>query len=103
MKTSTVPPEALARLLREEGLEPIRQVVQRPWPTISRWITRGVRGVQLEAIRDGGLWKTSQAALDRFRARLTGQVVKTPILPAATVRKRAAAAMAEVEKIGRKQ
>lgn len=39
--------------------------------TALRWVTRGVRGVRLEAVRLGGRWVTSLEALDRFAARLT--------------------------------
>lgn len=41
--------------------------------TIIRWITHGVRGVRLEAVRLGGRWVTSVEALDRFAAALTAQ------------------------------
>jgi hypothetical protein len=39
--------------------------------TLLRWITRGVRGVRLEAVRLGGRWVTSKEALQRFADRLT--------------------------------
>ncbi|XZE44022.1 DUF1580 domain-containing protein [Pirellulaceae bacterium SH467] len=36
-------------------------------PTLIRWITRGVGGVRLEAIKMGGrYWYTSTQALNRF-------------------------------------
>ena len=34
--------------------------------TIHRWRIRGLRGVRLEAVRIGGIWHTSIAALHRF-------------------------------------
>jgi hypothetical protein len=40
--------------------------------TIYRWISRGVRGCKLEAIRLGGTLYTSREALQRFAERLTG-------------------------------
>jgi hypothetical protein len=39
--------------------------------TIYRWISRGLRGVRLEAIRLGGTLYTSREALQRFAERLT--------------------------------
>jgi Protein of unknown function (DUF1580) len=44
--------------------------------TLARWIVCGVRGpngnrVQLEAIRCGGSWRSSLAAVERFFAALT--------------------------------
>jgi hypothetical protein len=39
--------------------------------TILRWITRGVRGCKLEAIRLGGSVYTSREALQRFAELLT--------------------------------
>ena len=39
--------------------------------TILRWITDGSRGIRLEAVRIGGRWLTTQAALQRFAERLT--------------------------------
>lgn len=37
---------------------------------VYRWIQRGIRGVQLEAIRVGGTTYTSHEALQRFAAQL---------------------------------
>jgi hypothetical protein len=39
-----------------------------------RWITRGCRGVRLEAFRRGSRWFTSREALARFFARLNEPV-----------------------------
>ena len=39
--------------------------------TVYRWISKGVRGVKLEAIRIGGRLYTSDEALQRFAERLT--------------------------------
>jgi len=33
-----------------------------------RWVIKGVRGVRLEAYREGGRWRTSQEAVLRFLA-----------------------------------
>ncbi len=41
--------------------------------TIAGWITRGVRGIRLEAIRPGRWWKTSVEALQRFADARTQQ------------------------------
>ena len=49
--------------------------------TVYRWMTRGVNGIRLEALRLGGGLVTSAEALQRFAERLTGSdaepVVKT--------------------------
>ena len=42
--------------------------------TLHRWRTRGVRGVRLEAVRVGGRWHTSQAAIERFIIATTNAV-----------------------------
>jgi hypothetical protein len=39
--------------------------------TLFRWVTKGAKGVRLEAVRLGGQWFTSAEALRRFAARLT--------------------------------
>ena len=41
--------------------------------TIYRWASRGVRGVQLEVLRVGGVLKTTESALRRFAAQLSGE------------------------------
>lgn len=41
--------------------------------TLIRWITAGVEGNRLEAIRLGGRWVTSREALQRFAERLTSE------------------------------
>jgi hypothetical protein len=41
--------------------------------TVYRWISRGVRGCKLEAIRLGGTLYTSREALQRFGEALTAQ------------------------------
>ena len=33
---------------------------------VTRWVTRGSKGAKLEALRVGGLWRTSVEALQRF-------------------------------------
>jgi hypothetical protein len=39
--------------------------------TVFRWVTKGVRGVRLEAVRLGNRWLTSAEALQRFVERLS--------------------------------
>ena len=40
--------------------------------TLHRWRTRGVAGgIKLQAVRVGGRWCTSWAAIDRFNAQVT--------------------------------
>lgn len=39
--------------------------------TLHRWITSGVKGIRLEAVRVGGLWRTSAEAIQRFSEDLT--------------------------------
>ena len=57
---------------------PTRQDKQVHVSTIVRWILRGVRGVQLEAVRVGGRWVTTHEALERFSAALTAQHISAP-------------------------
>ena len=74
--------------ITNEQLVPIRQVPQRLPPhsngktvhvsAVYRWIQRGVRGVQLEAIRIGGTTYTSAEALQRFADQLTGRTKPVP-------------------------
>ena len=46
--------------------------------TILRWISHGVRGVRLEAVRIGVRWVTTHEALERFSAALTAQHFSPP-------------------------
>lgn len=46
--------------------------------SVYRWISRGIRGIRLEAIRLGGMTLTSREALQRFAERLTAQQLSTP-------------------------
>ncbi|HMF11675.1 MAG TPA: DUF1580 domain-containing protein [Gemmataceae bacterium] len=39
--------------------------------TLFRWVATGLRGIRLEAVRIGGRFYTTQAALQRFAERLT--------------------------------
>src|SRR5262245_11402929 len=39
--------------------------------TIFRWITEGVGGIRLDAIRIGARWLTTEAALQQFARQLT--------------------------------
>ena len=86
--------------IRQETLIPLREAPRRlpPRPNgkrvhISacyRWITRGVRGVRLEAIRIGGSTYTSLEALQRFADHLgaPGAVRTTPERTATRTRQR---------------
>ena len=47
--------------------------------TVYRWISRGVRGHRLEAIRLGGAWYTSVSALQRFANLLSHESVQIPL------------------------
>jgi len=77
--------------------------------TFARWILRGVQTadgnrVFLEAVRVGGRWMTSEAALDRFFDALTA-AARPPLPPgqlrSPTARTRASeAAEAELKKLG---
>ncbi len=89
---TTLPTEELAALLRREGLVPLRQLSSRSYGTLWRWVHYGCSGVRLEAVKDGGRWSSSHEAVDRFRARLAGQSVRTPVQTAASLRRQAAAA-----------
>ena len=52
--------------------------------TLIRWITKGSRGVRLEAIRLGGRWFSSRAALQRFAKALTPLPGDDPALKSST-------------------
>lgn len=48
--------------------------------TVYRWLSRGVAGVRLEAIRIGSKWWTSEEAISRFLSRLNapGMIPQPP-------------------------
>jgi hypothetical protein len=67
-------------LTREPGI-PLSAVARLPWlggrggkrlhvATVHRWCTHGIRGVRLEFVQRGGTRVTTEAALQRFFARL---------------------------------
>jgi hypothetical protein len=69
--------------------------------TLVRWVLRGNlardgRRVRLEAVRFGGTWMTSEAALKRFFAALTAQPAADPAPAPPSVRAR------RVEQAGRR-
>jgi hypothetical protein len=45
--------------------------------TVFRWITKGVKGIRLEAVLAGGRWYTSEESLRRFMTRLTEMTLPT--------------------------
>lgn len=47
------------------------------YDTIRRWVDKGLRGRRLEAVKVGGIWKTSKGAITRFMARLNPEVAKS--------------------------
>jgi hypothetical protein len=54
--------------------------------TLLRWVLRGAKApdgqlVRLEAVRLGGRWVTSKAALQRFAEKLTPQFAGGPAVP----------------------
>lgn len=57
------PSERVPEAVRKAGVPPQNA------STYVRWCTRGVRGVRLEAVRMGGVWYTTTAAVVRFIAR----------------------------------
>jgi hypothetical protein len=76
--------------------------------TLLRWVLRGAKGpdgapVRLEAVRIGGRWMTTRAALQRFTERLTPRLDGAPP-PAArsdSARRQAGTrAAAELERLG---
>jgi hypothetical protein len=96
--------QELVELLQEEGLEPVKKLVpDKSNSTIHRWVHYGVRGIRLEAVLTGRTWETSKPALARFRARLTGQAIPTPIGTAGDLARRAAAAHQEIERMRRER
>jgi hypothetical protein len=77
--------------------------------TILRWILRGAKApdgahVKLEAVRLGGRWMTSKAALQRFAERLTPSLDGNgvPSAPRAPAKRQQASdrAAAELERLG---
>lgn len=84
--------------LCKENLIPIREVPRhlprRPdgkrvhISACYRWISRGVRGVRLEAIRIGGTMYTSVEALERFGLRLNNGSCERRLQPESSTRKR---------------
>jgi hypothetical protein len=80
-----------------EPLIPFREVPSIRWiprrrgarklhcSTVFRWFNSGVRGVQLEAIRVGGILCTSEAALTRFFAALAGTSAENVAAPKSRV------------------
>jgi len=64
----------LSKLVRPPGQRPIHI------STLMRWRQTGIRGIQLEAVRLGGRWFTSEAAVSRFIARLS-EAKPLPISP----------------------
>jgi len=54
----------VAKQVRPQGQRPIHI------STLMRWRQTGIRGIQLEAVRLGGRWFTSEAAVSRFISRL---------------------------------
>ena len=67
--------------------------------TMYRWATRGVRNILLETVTIGGSLCTSEPALLRFIARLSGDVEQPNSQPAARERQ-IDAAEAELERAG---
>jgi Protein of unknown function (DUF1580) len=57
--------QAAVKFPRRRGNRPLHVA------TLHRWRTRGLKGVLLPAIRVGGQWMTSEAALSRFVTQLT--------------------------------
>lgn len=76
--------ETLAKRLIEEGLKPVRKALAdagirvSPWTAI-RWARVGVRGKRLDAVKAGGVWMTTDAAVRRFLE--TSTHVQRPIKP----------------------
>ncbi len=91
--------QELAELLEEEGLESPVLLTGKCYTTVYRWIHHGIDGVRLEAVKDGVRWRTSKAAVARFRARLTGLTVTTPIATTGEMARQAAADARRLETI----
>jgi hypothetical protein len=45
--------------------------------TLHRWRSKGLRGIRLQALRVGGVWMTTDAALATFFAQLSGSSLET--------------------------
>lgn len=92
--------------LRTEHVELINELARENHShasTFIRWITKGSRGVRLEAIRLGGRWFSSRAALQRFAQALTPLPGNDPALrpPTPSQQKRGSQKAAEeLRKLG---
>jgi hypothetical protein len=74
------------------------------WPTLWRWVTKGVRGRKLEAVRVGGSLYTSREAVERFsRIEIVAdksRAQKTALRSAARRKREHARAKAELKAAG---
>ena len=68
--------------------------------TVFRWISRGVDGVRLEALRCGGRTYTSHEALQRFCDRLTNCRIQSQLAVSLPDTERHRAAEEELERKG---
>ena len=84
---------------------PARQGRRTHLSTLLRWIQKGAKApdgttLRLEAVRIGGRWMTSRAALQRFAEALTpnlGAVDSAPVLVRTEAKRRKASEKAAVE------
>jgi hypothetical protein len=90
--------EKLISLARAASLvPPARRGKKTHISTLVRWITQGVKGVKLEALRLGGRWFTSAAAMQRFAERLTPKSDEPVMVPRSPVTRECASKRAERE------
>jgi hypothetical protein len=68
--------------------------------TVFRWALHGLRGVRLEVIRFGGQMCTSEPALKRFFAALSGTAAASPASPTPDIARQHRRAEAELAAAG---
>ena len=68
--------------------------------TLIRWITQGLNGIRLEAVRVGGRWITSVEAIQRFSDALTAAKLSRATTQEPSQRRRVMQAEQELDEIG---
>ncbi len=90
----------LEELLAAEGLVPLKDLIpEKADSTRKKWVRSGINGVRLEATLNGRIWVSTKQALARFRARLRGQSIPTPVEDASSFAERGRRAQEEVRRL----
>lgn len=75
--TSALLNEPLVPLLAVPELLPRNMPAPAP-TTVLRWVVTGIGGTKLAAVKRGGRWFTTRAALREFMAALNGEPAESP-------------------------